>query len=73
MFGVLVALNLQTAFLSPPMAMSAYYLKGVSPASVLLTDIFRGCMPFLYVVLLSMLVVYVFPGVAMWLPGKLYG
>jgi tripartite ATP-independent transporter DctM subunit len=73
MFGVLVALNLQTAFLSPPMAMSAYYLKGVSPASVLLTDIFRGCMPFLYVVLLSMLLVYVFPGVAMWLPGKLYG
>jgi tripartite ATP-independent transporter DctM subunit len=73
MFGVLVALNLQTAFLSPPMAMSAYYLKGVSPPSVLLTDIFRGCMPFLYVVLLSMLIVYVFPGVAMWLPGKLYG
>ncbi len=73
MFGVLVALNLQTAFLSPPMAMSAYYLKGVSPPSVLLTDIFRGCMPFLYVVLLSMLVVYVFPGVAMWLPNVLYG
>jgi tripartite ATP-independent transporter DctM subunit len=73
MFGVLVALNLQTAFLSPPMAMSAYYLKGVSPPSVLLADIFKGCMPFLYVVLLSMLVVYVFPGVAMWLPGKLYG
>ena len=73
MFGVLVALNLQTAFLSPPMAMSAYYLKGVSPPSVLLTDIFKGCMPFLYVVLLSMLVVYVFPGIATWLPGKLYG
>ena len=73
MFGVLVALNLQTAFLSPPMAMSAYYLKGVSPPSVLLTDIFRGCMPFLYVVVLSMLVVYVFPGVAMWLPGVVYG
>jgi tripartite ATP-independent transporter DctM subunit len=73
MFGVLVALNLQTAFLSPPMAMSAYYLKGVSPPSVLLTDIFRGCMPFLYVVIASMLVVYVFPGVAMWLPGVVYG
>jgi tripartite ATP-independent transporter DctM subunit len=73
MFGVLVALNLQTAFLSPPMAMSAYYLKGVSPPSVLLTDIFKGCMPFLYVVLLSMLVVYVFPGVATWLPGVVYG
>ena len=73
MFGVLVALNLQTAFLSPPMAMSAYYLNGVSPPSVLLTDIFKGCMPFLYVVILSMLVVYVFPGVAMWLPGVVYG
>jgi tripartite ATP-independent transporter DctM subunit len=73
LFGVLVALNLQTAFLSPPMAMSAYYLKGVSPPNVLLTDIFRGCMPFLYVVLLSMLVVYVFPGVAMGLPNLLYG
>ena len=73
MFGVLVALNLQTAFLSPPMAMSAYYLKGVSPPSVLLADIFRGCMPFLYVVLLSMLMVYVFPGIAMWLPNTLYG
>ena len=73
LFGVLVALNLQTAFLSPPMAMSAYYLKGVSPPSVLLSDIFRGCMPFLYVVLASMLVVYVFPGIAMWLPGVVYG
>ena len=73
MFGVLVALNLQTAFLSPPMAMSAYYLKGVSPPSVLLTDIFLGCLPFLFVVLFSMMVVYVFPGIAMWLPGVLYG
>ena len=73
LFGVLVALNLQTAFLSPPMAMSAYYLKGVSPPSLLLTEIFRGCMPFLYVVLLCMLLVYVFPGVALWLPNKMYG
>ena len=73
MFGVLVALNLQTAFLSPPMAMSAYYLKGVSPPGLLLTQIFSGCMPFLYIVLICMLVVYVFPGVAMWLPNKLYG
>ncbi len=73
LFGVLVALNLQTAFLSPPMAMSAYYLKGVSPPSVLLTDIFRGCMPFLYVVLVSMVVVYVFPGIATWLPSVVYG
>jgi tripartite ATP-independent transporter DctM subunit len=73
LFGVLIALNLQTAFLSPPMAMSAYYLKGVSPPSVLLTQIFSGCMPFVYVVLVTMLVVYVYPGIALWLPGVLYG
>jgi len=73
LFGVLVALNLQTAFLSPPMAMSAYYLKGVGPPSLLLTQIFRGCMPFLYVVLLSMVVIYVFPSVALWLPNAIYG
>jgi tripartite ATP-independent transporter DctM subunit len=73
LFGVLVALNLQTAFLSPPMAMSAYYLKGVSPPSLLLTQIFSGCMPFVYVVLVTMAIVYVFPGIALWLPSTLYG
>ena len=73
LFGVLVALNLQTAFLSPPMAMSAYYLKGVSPPSLLLSQIFSGCMPFVYVVIVTMALVYVFPGVAMWLPNTLYG
>jgi tripartite ATP-independent transporter DctM subunit len=73
LFGLLVALNLQTAFLSPPMAMAAYYLKGIAPKHVLLTQIFRGCMPFLYIVLLSMLVVYVFPGIALWLPRAIYG
>jgi tripartite ATP-independent transporter DctM subunit len=72
MFGILVALNLQTAFLSPPMAMSAYYLKGVAPKSVLLTQIFRGCMPFLYIVILSMLLVYLFPQIVLWLPDVLY-
>jgi tripartite ATP-independent transporter DctM subunit len=71
-FGILVAINLQTAFLSPPMAMAAYYLKGVSPPSVRLTQIFRGCMPFVYIVLVTMLVVYVFPQIALWLPGVLY-
>ncbi len=73
LFGVLVALNLQTAFLSPPMAMSAYYLKGVSPPTILLTQIFRGCMPFVYIVLVTMLMVYIFPGIALWLPNALYG
>jgi len=73
MFGILVALNLQTAFLSPPMAMSAYYLKGIAPSHVLLTQIFRGCMPFLYIVLLSMLFVYVVPQSVLWLPRAMYG
>jgi len=72
LFGVLIALNLQTAFLSPPMAMSAYYLKGVSPPSVLLTQIFSGCMPFVYVVIVSMVLVYIFPSIALWLPNLLY-
>ncbi|MGH8690056.1 MAG: TRAP transporter large permease [Burkholderiales bacterium] len=73
MFGLLVALNLQTAFLSPPMAMAAYYLKGIAPKHVLLTQIFRGCLPFLYIVLLSMLVVYVLPQTVLWLPKAIYG
>jgi len=72
MFGILVALNLQTAFLSPPVAMSAFYLKGVSPANVELMDIFRGMLPFMFIVILSMVVVYVFPGIALWLPSYLY-
>jgi tripartite ATP-independent transporter DctM subunit len=73
LFGILVALNLQTAFLSPPMAMSAYYLKGVAPKTVLLTQIFRGCMPFLYIVVVCMVVVYIWPDIALWLPRAIYG
>jgi tripartite ATP-independent transporter DctM subunit len=72
-FGILVALNLQTAFLSPPMAMAAYYLKGVSGPGVLLTQIFRGCMPFLYIVIACMALVYIFPGIVTWLPDMIYG
>jgi tripartite ATP-independent transporter DctM subunit len=72
-FGILVALNLQTAFLSPPMAMSAYYLKGIAPPEVTLNQIFAGCMPFLMMVLLSMVIVYVFPQIVFWLPGLVYG
>jgi tripartite ATP-independent transporter DctM subunit len=72
MFGILVALNLQTAFLSPPVAMSAFYLKGVSPPHVQLMDIFRGMLPFMFIVILSMVVVYVVPGITLWLPSYLY-
>ncbi len=72
-FGILIALNLQTSFLTPPMAMSAYYLKGVAPPHVKLTQIFAGVMPFLGMIFLSMFLLYQFPGIAMWLPGVLYG
>ena len=71
-FGVLVALNLQTSFLSPPVAMAAFYLKGVAPPHVKLEQIFRGCMPFIFIVIFCMLMVYVFPGLVTWLPETLY-
>jgi tripartite ATP-independent transporter DctM subunit len=72
-FGILVALNLQTSFLSPPMAMSAYYLKGVAPPFVQLWTIFQGCFPFLSLVFVTMLLVYVFPQLVYWLPNVFYG
>jgi len=70
-FGILVALNLQTSFMTPPMAMAAYYLKGIAPPHVQLMDIFRGCFPFLFMVLLSMVLLYTFPQIAFWLPDYL--
>ena len=72
-FGVLVALNLQTSFLTPPMAMSAYYLKGIAPPEVKLTDIFVGVMPFLFMVFLSMALIYLFPQIVYLLPDAIYG
>jgi tripartite ATP-independent transporter DctM subunit len=72
-FGILIALNLQTAFLSPPMAMSAYYLKGVSPPEVRLSAIFNGCMPYMGIVIFSMIIVYMFPQTVYWLPSLVYG
>ncbi len=72
-FGILVALNLQTSFLTPPMAMSAYYLKGIAPPHVQLTEIFRGCMPFLAMVFMAMIVLYNFPNIVFWLPNLVYG
>ena len=72
-FAMLIALNLQTSFLTPPMAMSAYYLKGVQKKNVELIEIFRGIMPFLLIVILSMVILYNFPGLALWLPEKFFG
>jgi tripartite ATP-independent transporter DctM subunit len=72
-FGILVAVNLQTAFLSPPMAMSAYYLKGIAPAHVRISDIFRGMMPYMSIVILCMILIYLFPQIVYWLPNLIYG
>ena len=71
-FGLLVALNLQTAFLSPPVAMSAFYLKGVAPAHVTLNQIFVGMMPFMGIQILAIILLYQFPAIGMWLPELLY-
>ncbi len=72
-FGILVALNLQTSFLTPPMAMSAYYLKGIAPPDVKLTQIFAGVMPFLGMVFIAMLLMYQFPQIVFYLPELFYG
>jgi tripartite ATP-independent transporter DctM subunit len=71
-FGLMVALNLQTAFLSPPVAMAAFYLKGVSPPHVSLNQIFAGMMPFMGIQVIAIIMLYVFPGIGMWLPEVLY-
>ncbi len=71
-FAMLIALNLQTSFLTPPMAMSAYYLKGVQSKNVELMEIFKGIMPFLGIVILAMFLMYLFPGIALWLPDTLF-
>ncbi|MCC6982132.1 MAG: TRAP transporter large permease subunit [Bauldia sp.] len=72
-FGIIVALNLQTAFLSPPMAMPAFYIKGIAPPHVQITQIFRGMLPYMAIVILSMVIIYLFPQIAFWLPNTLYG
>ncbi|MCD2519158.1 TRAP transporter large permease subunit [Massilia sp. G4R7] len=71
-FGLLVAMNLQTAFLSPPVAMSAFYLKGVAPPHVTLNQIFLGMLPFMGLQMLGIVLLYTFPAIGMWLPGVLY-
>ncbi len=72
-FGLLVALNLQTAFLSPPVAMAAFYLKGVSPPHVTLNQIFAGMLPFMGIQVLAIFLLYIFPQIGLWLPSVLYG
>jgi len=72
-FGLLVALNLQTAFLSPPVAMAAFYLKGVSPPHVTLNQIFAGMLPFMGIQVVAIVLLYIFPEIGLWLPQVLYG
>jgi TRAP-type mannitol/chloroaromatic compound transport system permease large subunit len=73
LWGTLVFVNLQAAFLSPPVAMSAFYLKGVSPPHVTLNQIFAGMMPYMFIVILCMVFMYIWPGMTLWLPNYLYG
>lgn len=73
LFGILVSLNIQTSFNTPPMAMAAYYLKGIAPPHVKLTEIFAGSLPFVFLVFITMALVYIFPEIALWLPNTLYG
>ena len=73
LWGVLVFVNLQAAFLSPPVAMSAFYLKGVSPPHVTINQIFAGMMPYMLIVILCMVLMYIWPGLTLWLPKYLYG
>ncbi len=71
-FGLLVALNIQTSFLSPPVAMAPFYLKGVAPSWVSINDIFRGVLPFLILVIVAMVMLYTFPQIGLWLPERVY-
>ncbi|MBP8306635.1 MAG: TRAP transporter large permease subunit [Burkholderiaceae bacterium] len=71
-FGLLVALNLQTAFLSPPVAMAAFYLKGVAPPHITLNQIFAGMIPFMLIQVVALALLYVFPAIGLWLPQVLY-
>ena len=73
LWGTLVFVNLQAAFLSPPVAMSAFYLKGVAPSHVTLNQIFAGMMPYMLIVILCMVIMYLWPGMTLWLPNYLYG
>jgi len=73
LWGTLVFVNLQAAFLSPPVAMSAFYLKGVAPKHVTLNQIFAGMMPYMLIVIVCMVLMYIWPGMTLWLPNYLYG
>ena len=70
-FAILVAVNLQTSFLTPPFGFALFYMKGVAPPSVRIQPIYRGIIPFVLVQLIGMLLVLGFPQIALWLPETL--
>jgi TRAP-type mannitol/chloroaromatic compound transport system permease large subunit len=72
-FAMLIALNLQTSFLTPPMAMAAYYLKGVVGDQIELIEIFKSIFPYLAIVIFTMVLMYNFPGMALFLPDYFFG
>ncbi|PIQ37394.1 MAG: C4-dicarboxylate ABC transporter [Lysobacterales bacterium CG17_big_fil_post_rev_8_21_14_2_50_64_11] len=71
--GVMIALNLQTSFLTPPFGFALFYLRGVTPASVATSTIYRGVLPFIVIQLLLLVIAYVFPELITWLPEQVYG
>jgi TRAP-type mannitol/chloroaromatic compound transport system permease large subunit len=72
-FGVMIAINLQTSFLTPPFGFALFYLRGVAPPSITTMDIYRGIIPFVIIQLLGLMVLAAFPQLATWLPEALFG
>jgi TRAP-type mannitol/chloroaromatic compound transport system permease large subunit len=71
--GVMIALNLQTSFLTPPFGFALFYLRGVTPASVPTSTIYKGVFPFILIQLLMLVIAYIWPGIVTWLPEQIYG
>jgi tripartite ATP-independent transporter DctM subunit len=71
--GVMIGINLQTSFLTPPFGFSLFYLRGVAPDSVRTVDIYKGVIPFIFIQLLALSLLSLFPEIVTWLPGALFG
>jgi TRAP-type mannitol/chloroaromatic compound transport system permease large subunit len=69
----MIALNLQTSFLTPPFGFSLFYLRGVTPSSVPTSTMYRGVVPFILIQVLMLVIAYLFPQLITWLPEQLYG
>ena len=71
-FAIMIAVNLQTSFLTPPFGFALFYLRGVAPKSVLTTDIYKGAIPFVLIQILMLVILSIFPQLATWLPSIMY-